>query len=50
MKALLFYDQRDIRLEDIPVPEPKKGQVRIKVSDAGLCQTQINEFIESYTS
>ena len=46
MKALRYYGNRDIRLEDMPRPEPGFGEVRIKVTDAGLCQTQINEFIE----
>ncbi len=46
MVALRFYDQRDIRLEDIPKPSPKKGEVLIRVTDAGLSQTQINEFVE----
>lgn len=46
MKALRFHDRRDIRLEDIPIPEPGPGQVRMKVTDAGLSQTQIGEFME----
>lgn len=46
MLALRFYDQRDIRLEDIPKPKPKKNEVLIRVTDAGISQTQINEFIE----
>lgn len=46
MLALKFYNQRDIRLEDIPKPEVSKGKVLIKVTDAGISQTQINEFVE----
>jgi len=46
MLALRFYDQRDIRLEDISKPKPKKDEVLIKVTDAGISQTQINEFVE----
>ncbi|WP_281951646.1 alcohol dehydrogenase catalytic domain-containing protein [Nitrosophilus kaiyonis] len=46
MLALRFYGQRDIRLENIPKPKPKKDVVLIKVSDAGISQTQINEFVE----
>jgi len=46
MKALKYYTQRDIRFEDIEIPEPKADEVRVKVTDVGLCQTQINEFVE----
>lgn len=46
MKALMYYNQRDIRLEDLYKPEPGNGQVLLRVTDAGLCQTQINEFVE----
>lgn len=46
MQALLYYGQRDIRLEEVPVPQPGPAEVRIRVTDAGICQTQINEFIE----
>lgn len=46
MKALHYYGQRDIRIEDIPVPELKDNQLLIRVTDVGLCQTQVNEFVE----
>ena len=46
MKALTYYGRRDIRLEEVPIPEPGEGEVLVKVTDAGLCQTQINEFVE----
>lgn len=46
MKALVYYGQRDIKLEDVAKPEPKCGEVLIKITGAGLCQTQVNEFIE----
>ena len=46
MKALLYYGERDIRLEEIPVPSPQFDEVLIKVTHAGISQTQVNEFIE----
>lgn len=46
MKALLYYNRRDIRLEELPRPDILADQVLVKVTDAGLSQTQINEFIE----
>lgn len=46
MRALVYYGQRDISLIEIEKPAPGTGQVLVKVTDAGLCQTQINEFVE----
>ncbi len=46
MKALIYYGQRNVRLEDVEIPTPAETQVLIKVTDAGICQTQINEFME----
>jgi (R,R)-butanediol dehydrogenase/meso-butanediol dehydrogenase/diacetyl reductase len=46
MKALKFYTQRDIRIEDIEIPKVGDDDVLVKVTDAGISQTQINEFVE----
>lgn len=37
MKAARFYDKFDIRIEDVPVPEPKEGEVLIEVAWGGIC-------------
>lgn len=46
MKALKYYNNRDLKFEQIDTPEPNKDEIRINVTDVGLCQTQINEFVE----
>ncbi|WP_457623209.1 alcohol dehydrogenase catalytic domain-containing protein, partial [Persephonella sp.] len=46
MLALRFYNKRDVRLENLPKPEPSENEVLIKVTQSGISQTQINEFIE----
>ena len=46
MRALRFYNQRDIRLEDVDKPMPGDGEVLIKVTHSGISQTQVNEFME----
>ena len=46
MIALRFYGRRDIRLEELPKPKPQDDEVLIRVTDAGISQTQINEFVE----
>jgi len=32
MRAARFYGPGDIRVEDIPEPVPKEGQVKVKVA------------------
>lgn len=46
MQALIYYDQRNIQIRDVKIPVPKKDELLMRVTDAGLCQTQVNEFIE----
>lgn len=46
MKALFFHNQRDLRHDETAIPPIGQDQVRLKVSAAGLSQTQVNEFIE----
>ncbi len=46
MRALFFHNQRDLRHNDIAIPPLKDNQVRLKITAAGLSQTQVNEFIE----
>ena len=44
MKALRLHGNKDIRLEDIPVPEPGVGEARIKVTYSSICATDIEEW------
>ena len=44
MKAAVFYKENDLRLENIPVPEPKAGEVLIKVKACGICGTDVHIF------
>jgi len=46
MKAWRFHNRRDLRFEDLPMPQPGQGEVLLRVTDAGLSQTQIAEFME----
>ena len=44
MKALRLHGNRDIRFEDIPVPEPGPGEARVRVSYSSICATDIEEW------
>ena len=44
MKALRLHGNKDIRLEDIPIPEPGVSEARIKVTYSSICATDIEEW------
>jgi (R,R)-butanediol dehydrogenase/meso-butanediol dehydrogenase/diacetyl reductase len=44
MKALRWYGRKDLRYEDIPEPAPGPGQLKIKVTLAGICGTDLKEY------
>lgn len=45
MKALLQYGGRDMRLEDVPEPEPGLNEVKINlVKWCGICGSDVNEY------
>lgn len=46
MKAARWHGRGDVRIEDVPEPSPKPGQVKIKVHYCGICGTDLHEYIE----
>ncbi len=47
MRAMVLHEPKDItqkplRLEDVPIPEPGPGQIRIKVTACGVCHTDLH--------
>jgi (R,R)-butanediol dehydrogenase/meso-butanediol dehydrogenase/diacetyl reductase len=44
MKALRWHACEDLRYDDIPEPSPGLGQLKIKVSLAGICGTDLKEY------
>ena len=46
MLAARFYDQKDIRLEDVPVPRVKApDDVLVQVAWCGICGTDLHEYV-----
>lgn len=45
MKTARWHGAKDIRVEDIPEPEAQKGQVKIKVAWAGICGSDLHEYL-----
>ncbi|PLJ78566.1 alcohol dehydrogenase catalytic domain-containing protein [Infirmifilum sp. SLHALR2] len=45
MKAAVLHRPGDLRVEDIPYPEPGPGEVTVKVEASGLCPTDIKTYM-----
>jgi len=45
MRAALWYNRKDIRVESIPEPVVKKDQVKIKVAYCGICGSDLHEYL-----
>lgn len=48
MFALTFHGRRDVRLEELPTPEPGPGQVRVQVTDCLLSQGIVDFYVEGH--
>lgn len=44
MRAALFYGGKDIRVEDLAVPEPGPGEVLVRVRAAGICGSDLHPY------
>ncbi len=42
MKAAVFLGNEQIEMQDVPIPEPPKGEVLIKVCGCGVCGTDVH--------
>ena len=46
MKAAMWYGKKDVRIEKVPEsPSPDSNQVKVEVIYAGICGTDIHEFL-----
>ncbi|KAI0965910.1 GroES-like protein [Xylaria arbuscula] len=45
MKAVRYYGKEDIRIEQVPEPTVRPGQVKIAPAFVGLCGTDLHEYI-----
>ena len=44
MDAVMFYAPKDIRFEKVPVPEPKEGEILVKIKAALTCGTDLKTY------
>lgn len=45
MRAARYYGTKDIRLDDVPRPEPGPGQVLVGIEWGGICGSDLHEYI-----
>ena len=50
MKALRFHGAGDLRLEELPLPHPGPGEVRIRPQAVGICGTDAHIFRGEFPS
>ena len=46
MKALYIHGKKDIRVEDVPTPEPGAGEVRLRMAYGGICGSDMHYYFE----
>jgi L-iditol 2-dehydrogenase len=44
MKTAVYYNNNDIRIEERPKPQLKKGELLVKVKSSGICGTDLMEW------
>lgn len=44
MKVSVWFNNQDMRLEDVPTPEPSNGELLVKVHACGICGSDIVEW------
>ena len=44
MKAARWHGRGDVRVEEVPVPTPGRGEVLLRVSLCGICGTDLEEY------
>ncbi len=44
MQAFVLHGAKDIRLEEVPRPEPKPGEVLVRVKASGICGSDLHYF------
>lgn len=46
MKSLVYYGPQDLRLEERPIPSPKKGEVLVKIHAVSVCGSDLGSSVK----
>lgn len=44
MRAAVYHNNRDIRLTELPLPEPGPGELRMRIEASGICGSDVIEW------
>ena len=44
MKAAVYYGPRDVRVEDVPTPELKNGDILLRIRACGICGSDLHTY------
>lgn len=44
MKAAMYYGQRDIRIEEVPIPEIREDEILVKMKACGICGSDLMDW------
>src|SRR5215208_865174 len=44
VRAAMFYEPGDVRMEDVPEPEPGPGEILVRIGAALTCGTDVKTF------
>jgi (R,R)-butanediol dehydrogenase / meso-butanediol dehydrogenase / diacetyl reductase len=45
VRAIRYHGPGDVRLEQLPVPDPGPGEIQVRVATSGICGTDVGEFV-----
>ncbi|KAF2463060.1 threonine dehydrogenase [Lindgomyces ingoldianus] len=45
MKAAQFFGARDVRVQDVPKPEPKENEALVAIEWCGICGSDLHEYL-----
>ncbi len=44
MKVGMYYNNRDVRIEEMPIPEPGPGELLLEIKASGICGSDVMEW------
>src|SRR5210317_691910 len=44
VKAALWYEKEDIRIEEVPEPSAGAGEVKLRIKACGICGSDLHEY------
>ena len=48
MRIAMYYNNRDVRLEEMPVPSIGPGELLVRIKASGICGTDVMEWYRGF--